>query len=121
MLNDDLNALFRSAWLEHMEVDFEFTLKRCLLYICAFLEDSEELVGFVKVAWDGGIHGFLLDTTVHSSVQGQGIGRELVLRAASEARARKIHWLHVDLEPHLERFYQSCGFGNTRAGLLRLN
>ena len=121
VFDEDLNALFRSAWLEHTDTDFGFTLERCLLYICASLEDSGEIVGFVKVAWDGDVHGFLLDTTVHSSVQGQGIGRELVLRAASEARARGIHWLHVDFEAHLERFYRSCGFGDTRAGLLRLN
>ncbi len=119
--NADLNALFRAAWLEHTEVDFGFTLEHSLLYVCAFLEDTNELVGFVKVAWDGGVHSFLLDTTVHPSVQRQGVGKELVLRAASEARVRKIHWLHVDFEPHLERFYQSCGFGNTRAGFLRLN
>jgi len=113
VLDDDLNALFRSAWLEHADINFGFTLERCLLYVCAFLEDSKELVGFVKVAWDGGLHGFLLDTTVHSRVQGQGIGRELVLRAVSEARARGIHWLHVDFEPHLEPFYRSCGFSDT--------
>ena len=122
--NDELNALFRSAWLEHSDTDFGFTLERCLLYICAFLEDDtskEQLVGFVKVAWDGGFHGFLLDTTVHSSVQHQGIGGELVRQAINEARARGIHWLHVDFEAQLEPFYWGCGFGATRAGLLRLN
>jgi len=119
--NDDLNALFRSAWLEHSDTDFSFTLERCLLYVCAFLEDSHELIGFVKVAWDGGVHGFLLDTTVHPNFQRWGIGQELVLRAAAEARARGLHWLHVDFEAQLEAFYQSCGFGDTRAGLLRLN
>ena len=120
VLNDDLNALFRSAWLGHTETDFKFTLERCLLYVCAFLEDSEGLVGFVKVAWDGGVHGFLLDTTVHLDHQHQGIGSELVRNATEEARARGIHWLHVDFEPHLERFYRGCGFADTRAGLLRL-
>lgn len=124
VLNDDLNALFRSAWLEHTDTEFGFTLEHCLLYVCAFLENEhspQELVGFVKVAWDGGVHGFLLDTTVHPDHQHQGIGGELVRKATQEARARKIHWLHVDFEAHLEPFYRSCGFGDTRAGLLRLN
>ena len=30
-------------------------------------------------------------------------------------------WLHVDYEPHLEEFYQGCGFRPTLAGLMHLN
>ena len=89
-----------------------------LVYLCAYWE--RRLVGFVNVAWDGGIHGFILDTTVHSEMRRRGIGRRLVLRAASEARDRKVEWLHVDFEPHLRSFYDSCGFRATAAGLLHL-
>ncbi len=117
--NDDLNALFRAAWLEHSDTDFSRTLEHSLLYVCALLEGR--IIGFVKVAWDGGVHGFLPDTTVHPDDQHRGIGRELVKRAADEARVRGIHWLHVDFKALLEPFYQACGFANTRAGLLRLN
>ena len=38
--------------------------------VCA-REDSE-LVGFVNVAWDGGVHAFLLDTLVIARVRGAG-------------------------------------------------
>ncbi len=44
----------------------------------------------------------------------------LVKRAAQEAARWGAGWLHVDYEPHLEGFYWGCGFGETRAGLLRL-
>ena len=78
------------------------------------------MVGFVNVAWDGGVHAFLLDTTVAPEYRGRGIGTELVKRAAEVAHAAGLEWLHVDYEPHLDGFYRGCGFGRTAAGLLRL-
>jgi hypothetical protein len=41
--------------------------------------------------------------------------------AAAAALERGVVWLHVDHEPHLERFYRACGFEPTLAGLLRLD
>ena len=52
-------------------------------------------MGFVNVAWDGGIHAFMLDTTVHPAYQRQGIGRHLVELAAAEARRRRMEWLQL--------------------------
>jgi len=93
-------------------------LSRSLAHITAY--DGAQLVGFVNVATDGGVHGFLLDTTVHPNFQHQGIGTELVRRAAEAARARGAQWLHVDYEPHLDGFYRACGFQPTLAGLIDL-
>lgn len=117
--NFQLNTLFAAAWPDHYETDFRPVLSRSLVYVCAFA--GSELVGFVNVAWDGGVHAFLLDTTVHPDYQRQGIGVKLVELATSAAKKRGIHWLHVDYEPHLETFYQQCGFEPTLAGLMRLN
>ena len=116
--NDTLNPLFAAAWPSHHWSDFTSMLRHSLAYICAYQQDR--LIGFVNLAWDGGIHAFLLDTTVHPDVQRRGIGRELVLRAAQAARERGIEWLHVDYEPHLASFYRGCGFRHTEAGLMRL-
>jgi GNAT superfamily N-acetyltransferase len=118
--NAALNDLFGAAWDDHTPSDFAPILARSLLYVCAYY-DGEMLVGYVNLAWDGGIHAFLLDTTVHRGWQRQGIGGELVRRAAEAARGRGIVWLHVDYEPHLEGFYLGCGFSPTAAGLMRLN
>ena len=74
----------------------------------------------MNLAWDGGIHAFILDTTVHPEFQKQGIGTELVKRAIEEARAANCEWVHVDYEDHLDGFYKACGFEPTRAGLLAL-
>ena len=116
--NDTLNTLFAAAWDNHQPADFTKVLAHSLLYICAY--DGERLVGFVNVAWDGGVHAFLLDTTVHRDRQRRGIGVELVRQAAEAARQQGIEWLHVDYEPHLEQFYKQCGFQPTLAGLMNL-
>lgn len=79
------------------------------------------LVGFVNVAWDGGLHAFLLDTCVAPERQHEGIGAELVRRAVTAAAEAGCDWLHVDFEPHLAGFYTRCGFGPTQAGVLRLS
>lgn len=116
--NDLLNSLFAAAWGRSSETDFQPVLAHSLAYICAY--DGTNLVGFVNLAWDGGIHAFLLDTTVHPEWQRQGIGSRLVQEAARVAEERGIHWLHVDYEPHLEQLYLDCGFRPTLAGLIEL-
>lgn len=112
-----LHALWRAAWGSEVG-DLSPVLARSLCFVTAYSE--AHLIGFVNVAWDGGVHAFVLDTTVHPQVQRQGVGTELVQRAAEAARAAGIHWLHVDFEPHLTGFYRDCGFRPTGAGLLRL-
>jgi GNAT superfamily N-acetyltransferase len=117
--NEELNALFKAAWPgPRGDVDFISVLRRSLGYVCAY--DGGELVGFVNVAWDGGAHAFLLDTTVRPDRRRQGIGRELVQRAEEVARKGGAEWLHVDFEPRLEQFYRACGFQESRAGLINL-
>jgi GNAT superfamily N-acetyltransferase len=83
--------------------------------------DGDELVGFVNVAWDGGIHAFIIDTLTTPRVQRQGIGTELVAIAARESAEAGCEWLHVDFDDHLAGFYlESCGFRPTQAGLIAL-
>ena len=118
--NEPLDALFATAWADYQPVDFIPILRRSLAFICAYAEPDRRLVGFVNLAWDGGKHAFLLDTTVHPDFQRCGIGRELVERAAAVARERGIEWLHVDYEPRLHEFYTRCGFQPTLAGLRNL-
>ena len=116
--NAELNTLFAAVWPGAGEADFQPVLAHSLAYICAY--DGPTLVGFVNLAWDGGIHAFLLDTTVHRDWQRRGIGRRLVREAVAVAAARGMEWLHVDYEPHLDGFYRGCGFQPTLAGLIRL-
>ena len=115
---DALNELIQAGWGAEGS-DHAGVLERSLCHICAF--DGEALVGFVYVAWDGGIHGFLLDPTVHPDYRRQGIGTVLIRRAAEVARERGIACLHVDYEPHLAAFYAACGFVPSAAGVMRLD
>jgi GNAT superfamily N-acetyltransferase len=116
--DSDLNQLFARSWDGHRQRAFGPILSRSLAYLCAF--DNAQLIGFVNIAWDGGAHAFILDTTVAPEYRRRGIGTELVRRAAQVARDARVEWLHVDYEPHLRDFYCACGFRETEAGLLRL-
>jgi GNAT superfamily N-acetyltransferase len=87
--------------------------------MCAY--DEKRLIGFVNVATDGGLHAFLLNTTVHPDHQHHGIGKQLVAEAIKLARAAGAEYLHVDFTPDLAHFYyEICGFARTDAGLMRL-
>jgi GNAT superfamily N-acetyltransferase len=116
--DEELNALFAAAWEGHETRGFAPVLERSLAYVCAHV--GERLAGFVNLAWDGGRHAFVLDTTVHPDFRRRGIGVALVERAADVARDRGVEWLHVDYEPRLEEFYRRCGFRRTAAGVRRL-
>jgi GNAT superfamily N-acetyltransferase len=122
----ELNALFAAAWPDHTPTDFGPVLSHSLVTICARYSgryngrSGDQLVGFINLAWDGGRHAFILDTTVHPAFQRRGIGRQLVQQAITTARNHQIEWLHVDYEPHLHSFYRQCGFEPTQAGLINL-
>lgn len=94
-------------------------LARSLTYICSF--DDDRLVGYVTVAWDGGVHAFLLDPTVDASYRRRGIGSTLVHAATDEARRAGCEWLHVDFEAELQPFYDHAGFVPTNAGLIHFS
>jgi RimJ/RimL family protein N-acetyltransferase len=112
--DDELQDLFARAWGEP-KVDFGPVLERSFTWIAAYSESR--LVGFVNVAWDGGVHFFLLDTTVDPDHQHRGIGTELVRRAIAACRDHG-HWIHVDSGAELGGFYRGAGFRNASwAGL----
>ena len=71
-----LNELYRLSWPRHVERDDWPELAHSLAHIWAYA--GERLVGFVYVAWDGGVHAFLLDPTVHPDFRRQGLGLALV-------------------------------------------
>jgi GNAT superfamily N-acetyltransferase len=117
--NAELDRLYLDSWPNHHPpYDFAPELQHALTYVCAY--DGDELVGFVRLAWDGGIHAFLLEPTVRPEYRRRGIGRALVERAVAVARERGLEWIHVDYEPGLAAFYQACGFRPTDAGLIHL-
>ena len=119
--NTELNVLHAEGF-GHRVLDDDWhaqVSRHSLGWVCA--REDGRLAGFVNVAWDGGVHAFLLDTLVTARVRRRGVGTKLVAAASDGARAAGCEWLHVDFEDHLRSFYfDSCGFSPTNAGLIAL-
>jgi predicted N-acetyltransferase YhbS len=119
--NAEVNELHAEAFGHRvLEDDWQAQVQQHSLgWVCA--RDGARLVGFVNVAWDGGVHAFVLDTMVRAGAARQGIGTELVAVSVAESRAAGCEWLHVDFDDHLREFYfDACGFEPTNAGLIKL-
>jgi ribosomal protein S18 acetylase RimI-like enzyme len=119
--NPELNALHAEGFGHPvLEDDWQSQLAgHSLGWVCAREEGA--LAGFVNVAWDGGVHAFILDTLVAAAARRRGIGTRLVAVAAQHARAARCEWLHVDFDDELIPFYfDGCGFRPTNGGLIPL-
>ena len=119
--NAEVNELHADAFGHRvLEDDWQAQVQQHSLgWVCA--RDGARLVGFVNVAWDGGVHAFVLDTMVPAEAARQGIGTELVAVSVAESRAAGCEWIHVDFDDHLREFYfDACGFEPTNAGLIKL-
>lgn len=113
-----MRALWLSAWGDAGPLSFQPILQHGLGHVGAL--EGQVLVGFINIAWDGGVHAFILDTCVHADYQRQGIALRLLQQASALARQRGAQWLHVDFEARLEDFCRKAGFAPTAAGLMRL-
>jgi GNAT superfamily N-acetyltransferase len=117
----ELSALHARAFRGTPQVQSwaERLARHSLTWVGAF--DDGRMVGFANVAWDGGVHAFLLDVVVEPGRQGEGIGTAVVTEAARLAGAAGCDWLHVDFVPEHVAFYLGrCGFTRTDAGVIRL-
>ncbi|HEY3523321.1 MAG TPA: GNAT family N-acetyltransferase [Candidatus Limnocylindrales bacterium] len=119
--NDELNRLHAEGFAHDvLDIDWRGQVERHSLgWGCA--REEGRLVGFVNLAWDGGVHAFVLDTLTARSARRRGIGTRLVERAVDAAREAGCEWVHVDFDPELAAFYfDACGFHTTPAGLKAL-
>jgi hypothetical protein len=119
--NGEVNALHAEAFGHALLADdwWGQVGRHSLGWVC--LRRGEALIGFVNVAWDGGVHAFLQDTKVSHPEQRQGQAPRKVALPVERAKASGCEWLHVDFEPHLRDFYfQACGFKPTDGGLIAL-
>jgi GNAT superfamily N-acetyltransferase len=119
--NAELNALHAEGFGTALRDDdwWAQVSGHSLGWVCA--RAGGELVGFVNVAWDGGVHAFILDTLAAAKVRHGGVGTQLVGVATGHARAAGCEWLHVDFDAELEPFYfGGCHFTPTPAGVIAL-
>jgi GNAT superfamily N-acetyltransferase len=120
--NDEVNALHAEGF-GHVVLadDWRGQVERHSLgWVCA--RDGGELVGFVNIPWDGGVHAFVLDTLVTGPARRHRVGKHLIDTAVREARAAGCEWLHVDFDDEQLRafYFDACGFVPTIAGLIEL-
>jgi ribosomal protein S18 acetylase RimI-like enzyme len=118
--NDAFNRVHAAAFA-HRVLRWDWSRQfqqHSLTWVCAF--DEDEVIGFVNLTWDGGVHGFLLDSAVVPDRQGQGIGRRLVDELLEDGVKRApLEWIHVDSSSDLmDGFYRPAGFESTPAGLV---
>jgi GNAT superfamily N-acetyltransferase len=120
--NQELHSLFEDAWgRAPREGNIVSRLETQSLGWVTARDEDGALLGFVNVAWDGSLHAFLLDTTVATASQREGVGAQLVGVAVERARKAGCQWLHVDFEPELRAFYiDACGFDVSDAGIVDL-
>jgi len=119
--NRELNALHAQCFKHKLLNDdwWGQVNRHSLGWVC--LRDSETLVGFVNVAWDGGVHAFLLDTLITPAMRRLGYGKQIVEEAVQRTKAMGCEWIHVDFEPHLKKFYlEACHFRPIDAGTIQL-
>jgi ribosomal protein S18 acetylase RimI-like enzyme len=119
--NAEVNALHAEGF-GHPVLDDDWkgqVQRQSLGWVCA--RDGDQLVGFVNVPWDGGVHAFIVDTLVAARARRRGIGTRMIALAAEKSRFAGCEWLHADFDDELSAFYfDSCGFAATRAGVLAL-
>lgn len=119
--NAELNALHAEGFDHRVLADEWWRQVNAHSLGWVTLRRSGDLIGFVNVAWDGGVHAFLLDTLVAKSERRRGHAARLVRLAVEKCREQGCEWLHVDFDPHLRDFYLgACGFRPTDAGLIAL-
>jgi GNAT superfamily N-acetyltransferase len=119
--NSEVNTLHAECFDHRLfEDDWRSQVGRFSLgWVCA--RQQGQLVGFVNVAWDGGLHAFTLDTMVTPSLRRKGLATAMVKEAVERAKKTGCDWLHVDFDPHLRSFYfDACGFKPTDASLIPL-
>jgi N-acetylglutamate synthase-like GNAT family acetyltransferase len=119
--NESLNLLHAEAFNHRLLADDwrAQVTRHSLGWVCA--HHKQQLIGFVNVPWDGGVHAFVLDTLVATKYRHQGIATQMLTICTQEAKATGCEWLHVDFEDPLRPFYfDRCGFQPTNAGLIRL-
>lgn len=104
---EELSNLYRVAPLGNkkaadLKVVFTNSMFRCFVY------DSGRLIGVGRALADGIDCSYLADIAVHPDYQGQGLGKEIVLRLRDLSKNHRKIILYA--APGKDRFYLKLGF-----------
>lgn len=73
--------------------------------------EGETAVATGRLVATDALHGVLARIAVLPAYRGQGLGRRVVEMLESEARRQGLRRLSLEPHRHLERFYESLGYG----------
>ena len=88
--------------------DVELQLRGAWRVIGAYVEGSDELVGFARAVSDGVSDGYLADVYVAPSHRGRGIGGRMVEAMVEEGLGARFHWFLLTRDAH--ELYAHYGF-----------
>lgn len=93
---------------------YQQVLKQSYAYFS--IRNEKKLIAFARVISDGILYSFIVDLTVHSDFQRQGIGKHLVKHIITELKKDDIQYIQLTFYKELEPFYKECGFEIIEAG-----
>lgn len=111
---DELSTLYRIAPLGEkkpgdLRVSFGNSRYVCLAY------DGERLAGAGRALADGVDCSYICDVAVHPQYQGQGLGKEIILRLRELSAGHRKIILYAS--PGKEGFYAALGFRRMRTAM----
>jgi hypothetical protein len=109
---NDLNVLWLDAWGYPIAENLPDVLSRSLAHIGAY--DDEQLIGFVNVAWDGGLHAFRT-LTRERAWNAKWTLRALKIR--DEADCEKMRSMISDIQGTVSAFALARNFDRFADGL----
>lgn len=111
---DELSTLYRIAPLGEKKPDdlrVSFGNSR---YVC-FAYDGEQLVAAGRALADGVDCSYICDVAVHPQYQGQGLGKDIILRLRKLSAGHRKIILYAN--PGKEGFYAALGFRRMRTAM----
>lgn len=118
---------FKDESVAHSTRQVGDQLERCLTdgshFVCVAQSDNDEIIGYISVHWlpylfMPGPEGYVSELFVHAALRGQGVGRQLLQAAETEARARGCSRLSLmnlrSRESYQRQFYIKAGWTERR-------
>lgn len=103
-----ISDLRQSVGWNRMEECYKSPTLTSYFHIACY--DDKNLIGYVDVVSNGVTDAYIQDLTVYPEYQGKGIGTELMNRAISHLKDKKIFMISVLFDEKLLTFYKRFGF-----------
>jgi len=110
----ELSNLYKIAPLGDKKAENLKTVFLNSIYKC-FVYDNGNLVGVGRALADGVDCSYICDIAIHPDYQGQGIGKEIVLKLVEFSKEHKKIILYAN--PGKEPFYSKLGFAKMNTAM----